>query len=65
LDKTLAGTVDSNEINIIVKFAGEKEPDEVKSRIENLTRRVNHLKLFEELSKSMSQNLEDELTCLK
>jgi len=59
--KALAGTTDSNEFEFILKYSAEKEPDEIEDRIENLTNRINNLEAFESLSKSISQELREEI----
>jgi len=63
----LSGAINSNEIELILRYRDEKKPDEVEARIESLTKRINNLEAFERLSKSIGQNLKEELnnlTCL-
>ena len=62
---TLSGTINSNEIDLILRYRGKKEPDEIQTRIEDLTNRINHLKVFEDLSIPIRQGLEEELNTLK
>jgi len=61
----LAGAIESNEAKLILKTYGKKEPDEVESRIEILTDRINNLEAFERLSKSIGQCLKEELNRLE
>lgn len=63
--KTLAGTIDSNEFDFILKYSAEKEPDKMENRIENLTKRINNLEAFENLSESIRKNLKEELNRLE
>lgn len=62
---TLAGTIKSNEVNFILRFHAEKEPDEIENRVKNLTKRINNLEAFERLSKSIRHSLNEELRNLK
>jgi hypothetical protein len=62
---TLAGTIESSEVEFILRYSGEKEPDEIGARIENLTSRINHLETFETLSKSIRHELKKELNRLE
>jgi hypothetical protein len=63
--KALKGTVDSNEFDFLLNYSVEKEPDEIENRIENLTNRINNLEAFESLSKSITQELKEELKGLE
>ena len=61
----LSGVITSNEIELILRYRDEKKPDEVEARIESLTKRINNLEAFERLSKSIGQNLKEELNNLR
>jgi len=63
--KTLAGIMDSNEFELILKYSAKKESDEIEDRIENLTNRINSLEAFESLNKSISQELKKEISRLE
>lgn len=63
--KTLNGTIDSNEFEFLLKYSAEKEPDEIETRIKNLTSRISNLEAFEDLSKSIRQNLKEELKSIE
>jgi hypothetical protein len=63
--KTLSGTMQTNEIEFIVRFSSEKLPNKIEQRIAKLDKRVNYLKAFEDLSQSIREQLEAELNTLK
>jgi len=62
--KTLSGTVDVGEVNFMVWYDNEKPQNKTQQRIDKLTSRINNLKTFEDLSQSIRQELNEELSLL-
>ncbi|GAB6071134.1 hypothetical protein JCM30760_22310 [Thiomicrorhabdus hydrogeniphila] len=57
--ETISGVVESQEVNFIARLYGEQR-DSKQEKIKNLKKHIEQLELFEEVSRLVKQNLENE-----
>lgn len=63
--RTISRTVESDEVSFISRHLDRKEPSEELQRIKNLEKRIEQLKVFEDICKPIQKSLKEELHTLK